>query len=93
METMIIAEDGIHDFVPYAGGEVTISSHTTVMVLENEDNAIIIFGCGDTNDEFVAYPFGTVVEGGVVAHGKGAKLKVNVTGITSNRVVIGLYPN
>lgn len=62
---------------------------TTIHILENLDTATITVGELDSDDNFIAYPLGNITEGNVVNHGINVRLAVEVSGVTSNPVLLG----
>ncbi|MCK5612465.1 hypothetical protein KAR91_61905 [Candidatus Pacearchaeota archaeon] len=93
MSETIITIDGDYYLDQGLGFDVSHSSATTVIILENSATATLIFGCEDENENFVAYPDGDFLDGRVINHGKGARLMVRASNISANSVTIGFYLN
>ena len=72
------------------GRLVTVRPETTIMIEANVDGATVTVGYEDVAGAFQAYPDGdiTATGGAVFNHGIGARLMINVSGITANSVFI-----
>ena len=94
-----IAADGTHIINTWPGTTNGSTKHTgasTVTATSNDDSATITLGeaVDDEGTGFVAYPTSATnfAEPEFVQHGQGALLKVQVSGITANSVVIRWRP-
>lgn len=84
-----LSSDGDYYISPGSGPtEVTRSAVSTVMVVDNVDGATLTYGLEGDSSNFVEYPNGTIAVGDIIAHGMGVKLMVQVSGITSNPVIL-----
>lgn len=76
--------------IPPMKGNVEHGEKTTVIITENLDSAVVIFGIKDQDEDFLAFADGTITSDAVINHGPGAKLMVRISGISTNPVKIGL---
>jgi len=80
-----ITENGTHTLKDNNNrSNVRFSKNTTVFTQSNPDGATLEYGNTNSLAAFVVYPSGTIADGDVINHGRGARLQVQVTGLTSS---------
>ena len=68
----IITYDANGDYIiPDGNSQVRRKEATVVQIMSNPDPAVVVLGCADESDSFVAFPSGTITVGKVVNHGAG----------------------
>lgn len=90
MSTATIIENG--DFILSSeGSDIRTTGSTTVLIMSNSASATLEFGYGDADNIFVPFPDGVIPDSALIKHGRGCKLMVRITGISSGNVVINFY--
>ncbi len=77
--------------LPEGSSSTRPTTATTVLIRENSASAVLEFGYGDSDDNFIAFEDGTITVDDIIYHGTGCKLMVSVTGITTGTVTIYYY--
>ena len=88
MSQITISANGDYVLPQSDGTQIRRSEATAVTIKANTASAVTQFGAGDDTDTFTAYANGTIANDDTIAHGRGAKLMVRVSGITTGSVVI-----
>ncbi len=74
------------------GSDVRPTGSTFIGIRANTATAVALFGYGDGSDNFVAFNNGTISTDDIINHGKGLKLMVRLSGITSGAITIYYFP-
>jgi len=69
---------------------LTVRELTNIQIESNDDDATVTIGYEGSDETFKAYHDGDITSdgGAVITHGIGARLMVNVSGITANSVFL-----
>jgi hypothetical protein len=92
MSQITITENGEYVLSEPDGTQIRESSATAVMVQSNTASAVLEFGFGNADVDFVAFVGGVISADNIINHGRGCKLMVSVTGITTGEVTIYYNP-
>ncbi len=91
MSELIITANGEY-VLPDGTKQIRTTATTSVMIKSNTATAVCEFGYGDESDTFKAFTNGIVSTDQLISHGRGCKLMVKASGISSGEVTIFHFP-
>ncbi|MCP3685757.1 MAG: hypothetical protein GY861_24175 [bacterium] len=88
----VITANGDYVLDEADGSNARKTGSTSIMIRANTATAVAEFGYGDGDDNFKAFVGGLISTENVINHGKGAKLMVRISGISTGAITILYFP-